>query len=148
MTENTFSRVEQTDRRLYGPRKLLVCGYGASEQPSLRTLVAALHLDDLPLVFATADHLRWSLKHVLSLEGDTGRGEDSLMRRAVVMSGISENELHRIMGGYRSLGLPPQLWATLTPVSESWLLEDLLEELAAERQAVERRQAQARPDKS
>jgi hypothetical protein len=148
MTENTFSRVGQTDQRLYGPRGLLVCGYAAAEQQSIHTLLAALEIDDLPLVFATTDHLPWPIARIFALEGGAGQGEDSLMRRAVIMSGISESELHRIMGGYRSLELPAQLWATLTPVSKGWLLEDLLEELAAERQAMERRQAQARPGKS
>ena len=55
------------------------------------------------------------------------------------MSGIRENELHRIMGGYRRMGLPTQLWATLTPLSEQWHLGTLLEELAAEREAMMRR---------
>jgi hypothetical protein len=54
------------------------------------------------------------------------------MRRAIIMSGFTQNELHRLMTAYRNSGQPTQLWATLTPISENWLIEKLLGELAAE----------------
>ena len=144
MTENTFSRVEKSDRRLYGPRKLLVCGYADEDKAALRTMLAGLKIEDLPLVFAATGQLEWPLKRLLALPGETGSGETSDMRRAVIMSGISENELHTLLKGYRAVGLPAQLWATLTPISEKWPLEMLLEELAAEREAMHRRQAAGR----
>ena len=58
MTESTFSRVEKTDKRLYGPRKLIVCGYAAEDRPALRALVDGLEIDDLPLVFAATARAR------------------------------------------------------------------------------------------
>jgi hypothetical protein len=48
------------------------------------------------------------------------------------MSGFTQNEVHKIMYAYRQAGLPAQLWATLTPVSENWLLAELLNELVKE----------------
>jgi hypothetical protein len=36
------------------------------------------------------------------------------------------------MDAYRQAGLPAQLWATLTPLSENWLLAELLNELVKE----------------
>jgi hypothetical protein len=36
------------------------------------------------------------------------------------------------MDAYRQAGLPTQLWATLTPISENWLLGHLLNELVKE----------------
>ena len=97
--------------------------------------------EELPLVFAATRQLEWPLERLLALPGETGQGEGSNMRRGVIMSGISEKELHMILGGYRSMGLPAQLWATLTPTSGKWPLRLLLEELAAEREAMLRRQA-------
>jgi hypothetical protein len=41
-----------------------------------------------------------------------------------------------MMYAYRQAGLPAQLWATLTPVSENWLLTDLLKELGKEHEAL------------
>jgi hypothetical protein len=40
------------------------------------------------------------------------------------------------MNAYRQAGLPAQLWATLTPVSENWTLAALLKELATEAAAM------------
>jgi hypothetical protein len=40
------------------------------------------------------------------------------------------------MVAYRQAGLPTQLWATLTPVSENWFLADLLEELVKEEESL------------
>ncbi|MBW1819490.1 MAG: DUF3783 domain-containing protein, partial [Deltaproteobacteria bacterium] len=75
------------------------------------------------------------------LNGEAGEGRDaaSTMRRAGIMSGFAQEELHRLLKGYRESGLPAILWATLTPVSENWFLKDLLEELAAEAEAFRKR---------
>jgi hypothetical protein len=40
------------------------------------------------------------------------------------------------MQGYRQAGLPSQMWATLTPVSENWPLADLLKELVKENETL------------
>jgi hypothetical protein len=45
------------------------------------------------------------------------------------------------MGGYRQTGFAAQLWATLTPTSEAWTIQSLLEELDAEHLAFQRRQS-------
>jgi hypothetical protein len=63
-------------------------------------------------------------------------GAPADLPRAVVMSGFTQNEVHRIMSAYRQAGLPAQLWATLTPVSENWLLADLLDELVKENEVI------------
>jgi hypothetical protein len=42
------------------------------------------------------------------------------------------------MAAYRGSELPSQLWATLTPVSENWFVADLLDELAAEAEAIKK----------
>jgi hypothetical protein len=66
------------------------------------------------------------------------------MPAAIIMAGITENELHLLMSSYRSAGLPNPLWATLTPTSEAWTLRQLLTELSAEREALE----SARPSRN
>jgi len=39
------------------------------------------------------------------------------------------------MTAYKYAGLPSQLWASLTPISETWPLKTLLDELSAEAEA-------------
>ena len=55
------------------------------------------------------------------------------------MSGLTQNELHLLMSGSRKSGMKPPLWATLTPTSETWTVINLLQELTAEHQAMQKR---------
>jgi hypothetical protein len=141
MKKNGFQKVNQTDRRMYGPRKLLVCGYPQSEQAALLELLGGCGLEALPVVFVPESQAHCTLQTLLEQPDRSGWERDSSLRRAVIMSGLSERELHALMGGYRQQGLPAQLWATLTPTSEGWTIKSLLDELDAERRAFQRRQS-------
>ena len=54
------------------------------------------------------------------------------------MSGFTQKELHHLTAIYRLAEMPPTLSATLTSISENWTLSQLLEELAAEAEAMKR----------
>lgn len=136
-----FSRVTQSSRPLYGPRKLLVCGYTSEGQTALMDIITAMAMDDLPVIYAVSADLEESLSNLLSRPADTGQGEPSRMPAAIIMSGITENELHQLIGRYRDAGLPSPLWATLTPTSERWTLRQLLTELSAEKMALQKGQS-------
>jgi hypothetical protein len=135
-----FSRVTQSSRPLYGPRKLLVCGYTSEGQTALTDIISAMAIEDLPIIYAVSADLEESLSTLLSRPANTGQGEPSRIPAAIIMSGITENELHQLIGSYRDAGLPSPLWATLTPTSETWTLRQLLKELSAERAAFEKAQ--------
>ena len=57
------------------------------------------------------------------------------------MCGLTQNELHLLMSGSRQAGMKPPLWATLTPTSENWAMQDLLKELAAEHEAMQQKKS-------
>lgn len=73
---------------------------------------------------------------MLNTEHKAGPAGTSDMPRAVIMSGLTQNELHLLVRSYREDGLVRQHWATLTPHSEGWTLESLLKELQAEHEAM------------
>jgi len=52
---------------------------------------------------------------------------------AIIMSGLTEQELHYTMTTYKKTGLPRPLWATLTPTSQNWTVTALVDELNSER---------------
>lgn len=135
---STFSQVSQTSQALYGPRKLLICGFTPEGQAFLDDVITASTIKDLPLIYAVSSDLEILLADILAQPKNSGRSEASRMPAAIVMAGITENELHKLMSSYRSAGLPNPLWATLTPTSENWTLRHLLTELSAERKALER----------
>jgi hypothetical protein len=133
-----FSRVTKSSRPLYGPRKLLVCGFTSEGQTALMDIFTATDIADLPIVYAASADLEESLSSLLSRSANTGSGEPSRMPAAIIMAGITEKELHQLMASYRAAGLPSPLWATLTPTSEHWSLRQLLTELSAEKAALEK----------
>ena len=147
MADNTFQKIEKSEERLYGPPCILVCGYPADEQESIRSLFASCGLSGHPVVFAGEDDGDTLLGELVKQESGKGRDLSSGLARAIIMSGFTQNELHSLLSSYRKEKFEQQLWATLTPVSEGWTLRDLLKELRAEAEAFKRRQAQQGAEK-
>ena len=141
MSDGGFEKVTASDEPMYGPRKLLICGFSAEIQPHVVKLLELLKLSDIPRIWATAEHAGSLISDVLALEDNTGFGVTSELPRAIIMCGLTQNELHRLMSGSREAGMKSPLWATLTPISETWTVQDLLKELMAEHQAMQNRKS-------
>ena len=137
-----FTKVGKSKKRMYGPRGLLVCGYPEEERSEFLGLVDKAGLTGIGVVFASSHDLGTSVGNILTRENKAGFPDASNMPKAVVMSGLTQNELHRLMTAYRKAGFAGQIWATLTPVSEEWPLEKLLNELQAENRAMEKKRNQ------
>lgn len=142
MTDGEFQKVSRTDRQLYGPRKLLLCGFAAEVQSKFIALLDMIDLAELPLVWVTEDQADLDVGELFRLDNGAGAGLSSQLPRAVIMAGITQNELHLLMSGCRQTGMQQALWATLTPISETWPLKNLLSELAAEHRAMQARKQQ------
>ena len=141
MSEGGFEKVSASDEPMYGPRRLLICGFSAEIQPHLVKLLEILKLSDIPRIWGTGEHAGSPISEVLALEDNTGSGVSSELPRAIIMCGLTQNELHLLMSGSREAGMRPPLWATLTPTSETWTVQDLLKELLAEHQAMQQRKS-------
>lgn len=139
MTDGTFAKVHRSDKLLYGPPKLLLCGFSNQAQHHFGTILPMVGLQAIPVIWAHGDHARETLRALLELPDGTGAGMPSTLPRAVIVSGITENQLHGLMTCCRQSGMGPAMWATLTPTSENWTLGRLLGELQAERAALARR---------
>lgn len=145
MSDGDFQAVGESDERMFGPRKIIVCGFSAEEQEIFGMMTGAVGMADIPLVFAGESEADAALREIVDLPHGTGLGLASVLERAVILSGLTERELHAVMAWYRGMELPRPLWATLTESSVTWPLSALLKELAAEREAFFRRQSQGRP---
>ena len=140
MTDDaTFEKVSPSEKPLYGPRKLLLCGFSEQVQPNFARLLELIELSGIPKVWVSDDQAGTRVDELLALDDGAGFGRPSHLRRAIIMAGITRNEMHRLMSGCRQAEMKPPLWATLTPVSETWVLEDLIEELSAERAALQKK---------
>ena len=94
---------------------------------------------EMPRTWVTHHQADSLISDLLTLPNGSGFGESSQLPRAIVVSGLTERELIGLMTVCRKTGMKGALWATLTPTSETWTLRDLLAELAAEREALDRR---------
>ena len=139
MTDAGFEKMVPSEKLLYGPRKLLLCGFPAQSQPKFQMLLDMLGITELPLVWVVDNQSEEILSALFAMHDGTGAGQSSSLPRAVVVGGLSQEELHQLMGGCRQAGMQPALWAVLTPISEQWKLGALLKELAAEHEAMAQR---------
>lgn len=136
MTDGTFEKIEHSDNRLYGPAKLLLCGFAVSVQPKFNIVLEAAGLGDIPVVWVNEALVEKRLSELLALPDGSGQGEGSTLPRAIVVSGITENQLHALMALCRKSGMQKSLWAALTPTSETWPVRQLLIELQTEQKAL------------
>lgn len=93
----------------------------------------------VPRIWVTHDQSDMPISELIELPDGSGFGISSQLPRAIVVSGVMEKELIALMTVCRKTGMKDALWATLTPISETWDLQRLLSELAAEREAISKR---------
>jgi len=139
MTDAKFEKVSRNDKPLYGPRKLLLCGFSQSVQPNFNKLLKLIDLSEIPKVWVTENQASIQVGELIKIDDNTGFGISSELPRAIIMAGITQNEMHRLMTGCRQSKMKQTLWATLTPTSETWTIQSLLNELAAEQAAMQKK---------
>jgi hypothetical protein len=132
----TFKPVGDTAERMHGQPAVITAGFTPAEQGELQALLSALAMPDVVLIFASGARADLPLAELAALDDGTGLGEQAKLPRAIVMSGLTEQQFNRLMGLYRASELPQPLWAAVTPHSASWSLRALLVELVKEREAL------------
>mgnify|MGYP001813183916 CR=1 FL=1 len=138
MADATFDKITLSDKPLYGPEKLIICGFSADVQPKFEMVLKMAGLEQIPLIWAIESQSNTRLSDLVALPSGSGKGIASTLPRAIIVAGISERQLQTLMAVCRETGMKQALWATLTPTSEAWLLKDLLAELRAERKALQK----------
>lgn len=136
MVDAAFEKITTSDKPLYGPRKLLLCGFPSAARPKFETVLNRVGLGEVPRIWVSHEQGNMSLSALLRLPDNSGESASSNLPRAVVVAGLSQNELIRLMTVCKKAGMMNALWATLTPTSENWTIQRLLAELAAERNAM------------
>ena len=139
MTDATFTKVSPSDKPLYGPRKLLLCGFSPDTQSKFVKVLEYAGMVNVPRIWVTHEQVNMPISKIIELPEGSGFGVSSQLPRAVVVSGVMEKELIALMTVCRKTGMKDALWATLTPTSETWDLQRLLSELAAERDALSKK---------
>jgi hypothetical protein len=134
--EGKFEKVQYSDTALYGPEKLVLCGFSYKTQSLFKKVLQKADLSHVEKVWVNESQKKKKLIELLDLSDNTGMGKPSTLPRAIVVSGITENQLHTLIAICRAAGMKNALWAALTPTSEKWPIGQLLKELESERQAL------------
>ena len=135
-----FNKIDKSEKRMYGSRGLLVCGYSEEERSIFLDFTSKINMSDVAVIFAVNEDVEKKLGELFIHDHNAGRTGPSELPRAVIMSGLGQNELHGLMGAYKEAGFVNQIWASLTPTSETWTLKALLIELLAEARAMQKKQ--------
>jgi len=94
MTEkSTFEKVTRSEKILYGPRKLMLCGFPAVGQAKFDTVLGMVGVADVPKIWVTAEQAQQTLADILALPDGSGAGVSSTLPRAVIVSGLTEAQL-------------------------------------------------------
>jgi hypothetical protein len=140
MTEkSTFEKVTRSEKILYGPRKLLLCGFTAESRKKFNTVLEMVGLAAVPKVWVATEKCSTPLADLLELPDGSGSEAASALPLAIIVAGITEAQLISLMTVCKKSGMQNPLWAVLTPVSETWTVQQLLAELAREREALQKR---------
>lgn len=134
----TFRPLGAGTARLHGPPALLVCGLTPEELARWRTALRATGVAHGPVYAVAAAAATRTLAELTAAGGAPDSADSAGLPRAVILSGLREQEVPAVMAAYRACGLPRPLWAAHTPMNTAWPLAALLAELARERAALAR----------
>ena len=150
MTDPTFEKLAPSQQPLYGPRRLVLCGFDAAARADFKKLIRIAEIEALDCLWAGAADDGRELKTLFERPLDTVKdpsriSAESAHPRSVIAGGLMQKEFHLLMNLSREVGMPATLWAVLTPISETWTLNALLKELTAERAAMAARRQKGDP---
>ena len=91
--DGTFRPIGESEERMFGPTKLIVSGYDKAQKEEFLSLLSAIGLGELGVVFATDGDGETPLLQLASRPHKSGFDSRSTFPRAIVMSGLTENEL-------------------------------------------------------
>jgi hypothetical protein len=139
MGKSSFEKITQSQKVLYGPRRILLCGFDSKGQNMFETVLGMAGLSEVSRVWVSSDQKKTTVSDLLEVADGSGAGAVSELPRAVIVSGLTEAQLISLMTACKKSGMQQALWAVLTPVSKTWTVDQLLAELARERGAMQGR---------
>ncbi|HPM75725.1 MAG TPA: DUF3783 domain-containing protein [bacterium] len=143
MTDATFRQLDNGEQRGPGPRIILIGGFQADEVMLLKEFVDRTFPERIRLRLCTAQMLDKTLGDALSQPVDDNPAPPDKLPRFLLLSGMSNREIHALINRFGSTGLPRPLFAATTSANLHFLLRQLLLELLQEHKAMmARRQAQ------
>ncbi len=153
-TDESFAPLDQQPASRCGPPAVLLTGHAEPEAELLHKLLEALELSGVPVGCCTLPMLGRPLLQALEQvsAGTRPAGEDPIppdqLPRALILSGLTGAEVHRLLDAFRAARIPRPIVATTTPKNLRLTVRELLRHLLAEHAAMQQRRSQSAPDPS
>ena len=140
--DGSFKKVGSSKRKMYGKHEaVLICGYNSELKAQLSNLIKKIGIT-AKIIFPDNELGTKTLKEILEMPDNYGFEKDSDFKPNINISGLTEEDFHKILDLFRNSGLPAPLIAALTPTSENWTIPALQKELEAEAAAFEQMNSQ------
>lgn len=136
MTERTFRELDGSERSIPGPPAVLLCGFSVPEAEEVRVLLDEAQTGTERLVLCTEGMLRRPLQEVLEVSIHEEPVPPDRLPRVILLSGMTEQQIHSFLDAFRVSGLPRPIFATTTDSNLRRNLRDLLLDLLNEHRSL------------
>lgn len=138
MTDETWREVTEDTSCSPGPKAFFVSGYGTDQLGELKSFMAELGHDDIPLRPCTQGHLAGTLEEALSGEDQEPPLEEGELPYTLIAAGLGFDAVRNIMTNFAKNGLPRPIFATTTPTNLQFRVRDLLLHLLEEQKSAQK----------
>ena len=135
--DSTFQALDDADDVIIGPPALLLCGFERDEGARLGELLHSIGATDHRVVCCTTTMGTWPVSRALTGADDGVLLPVGKVPRIALLSGLNDKQVGEALDRYASTGLPRPIFAVATATNLAFTVVQLLEDLLAERQAVE-----------
>jgi hypothetical protein len=135
--ESTFEALDDASDAITGPPAVLLCGFERREAERLEALLHEIGATGHGAVCCTTTMGGWSVAQALG--GDDGGTllPVGKVPRVVLLSGLTDEQVGAALDRYGTTGLPRPIFAVATPANLEFTVVQLLDDLMAERRAME-----------
>jgi len=140
MSDGTFKRIEQEEGERFGTPAVLLCGYSQAEADAIVGLMERIDCGDHRVLLCTEKMLEQTLGHALETIEQTEPVAQDKLPRAMVLSGFSGAQIHKLIDNYAYAGIRRPIFAAVTPNNLNFTVKELLVDLLKEHRAMTQKQ--------
>ena len=132
-----FQALDSSNDQTCGPRAALLCGFSQGEGRLIAALLEQVAAAGYRVVCCTTTMGSWTIERTLC--GDDGGTllPVGKVPRVMLLSGLRDGQVQAVLDAYDTTGLPRPIFAVATPANLGFTVIQLMQELIAERQAME-----------
>lgn len=135
--EAELAALDRDGKEAFGPEAVLLCGYDRDEVPGVSALLQHADAAGHRVVSCTTTMGKWTIERALGGNDGGTWLPVGKVPRVMLLSGLSDAKVQAVLDAYAATGLERPIFAVATPTNLGFTVIRLLEELMAERQAME-----------